>query len=284
MRSASIFSGIKRSSSRFVVIATVGAFILTLAFNLIFKFGGGFYLPIYNGSHHLITPTLIGAGTFGVVVIAVLVGVGKLPFHDFGWIGSKLVPGLAATAVLWIAMQLVEVMVGLATKGQVQLSPTLRIAGWTTVIGVLIGQALGTAPGEETFFRGFLLPQLRIRLGRLSPARAIGLAIVASQAVFALYHLPNLVLGTSHAVATTPLAIASQLGIDFGLGVFYAVVYIRTGNLFLLMGIHALGNAGTSLVATPIDPVAVLLVLVVLFLGLSFVLRRPRKLGDPSVR
>jgi membrane protease YdiL (CAAX protease family) len=284
MRSASIFSGVKRSSSRFVAIATVGAFILTLAINLIFRFGGAFYLPIYNGSHHLITPTLIGAGTFGLVVIAVLIGFGKMPFHDFGWIGSKLVPGLAAAAVLWIAMQVVEVVIGLATNGQVHLSPTWRIAGWTTVIGVLIGQALGTAPGEETFFRGFLLPQLQIRLGHMSPARSIGLAIVASQAVFALYHLPNLVFGTSHAVGTTALAITSQLGIDFALGVLYAFIYIRTGNLFLLMGIHALSNAGTSLVATPIAPVPVLLVFIVLFLGLTFVLPRPRKLGDASAR
>jgi membrane protease YdiL (CAAX protease family) len=282
MRSSSIFSGIKRSSSRFIAIAMVGLFALTLALNLIFRFGRGFYLPIYNGSHHLVTPTLMGAGTLGVVVVAVLVGYGKLRFHDFGWIGARLVPGLVTIAVLWIAMQLVEVVSGLATKGQIQLSPTLRSGGWTTVVGVLIGQALGTAPAEETWFRGFLLPQLQIRLGHLNPAPALGLAIVASQAAFALYHLPNLLLGNSGVVGTTALDITSQLGIDFAVGVLLAGIYIRTGNLFLLMGIHALLNAGTSVVATSIDPVPVLLGLAMLILVLTFVLPRPRRLGGAA--
>jgi hypothetical protein len=253
----------------------VGLFVLTLALNLIFSVGRGFYLPIYNASHHLVTPTLIGAGTLGVVVVAVLVIFGKLPLHDFGWIRTKLVPGLTATVVLWIVMQLIEVLTAIATKGRLQLSPTLTSAEWTTVVGVLIGQALGTAPAEETWFRGFLLPQLRIRLGQLSPALALGLAIVASQALFALYHLPNLLLGNSRVVGTSALDVTSQLGIDFAVGVLFAGIYIRTGNLFLLMGIHALLNAGTSVVATPIDPVPVLLGLAVLVLTLTFVLPRP---------
>jgi uncharacterized protein len=284
--SASIFSDIKRSSSRFVTIAMVGLFVLTLALNLIFSVGRGFYLPIFNASHHLVTPTLIGAGTLGVVVVAVLVFFGKLPFHDFGWIRTKLVPGLTATAVLWIVMQLIEVVTAIATKGRLQLSPTLTSAEWTTVVGVLIGQALGTAPAEETWFRGFLLPQLRIRLGQLSPAPALGLAIVASQALFALYHLPNLLLGNSHVVGTSALDVTSQLGIDFAVGVLFAGIYIRTGNLFLLMGIHALLNAGISVVATPIDPVPVLLGLAVLVLVLTFVLPRPCRVacGWPNRR
>jgi len=282
MGSASIFSGIKRSSSGFIAFATVAVFVLTLALNLAFSVGRGFYLPIYNGSHHLVTPTLLGAGTLGVAVVAILVGYGRLRFRDFGWIGSKLVPGLAAVAVLWIAMQLVEVVFGLATKGQLQLSTTLTSPGWTTVVGVLIGQALGTALAEETFFRGFLLPQLLIRLGHLSPARGFGLAIVGSQALFALYHLPNLVLGNSHVVGTTALDITSHLGIDFVLGVLFAGIYIRTGNLFLLMGLHALLDAGTSVVATPIDPIPILFGLAVLILVLSFVLPRPRKFGGAA--
>lgn len=272
---ASIFSDIKRSSSRFISVAMLGLFALTLALNLIFRFGRGFYLPIYDASHHLLTPTLIGGGALGIAVVAVLVGYGKVPFHDFGWIPTRLIPGLVATAVLWTAVQLIEVVTAIAIKDHLQLSPTLRNSGWTTVVGVLIGQVLGTAPAEETWFRGFLLPQLRIRFGQLSPATALAVAIVASQALFALYHLPNLLLGNSGAVGTSALDIASQLGIDFAVGVLLAGIYIRTGNLFMVMGVHALANAGTSVVAPPIDHVPVLLGLAVLVLLLSFVLPRP---------
>jgi membrane protease YdiL (CAAX protease family) len=134
---------------------------------------------------------------------------------------------------------------------------------------------MALAPAEETFFRGFLLPQLRIKFAHLNTPAAV--AIVASQLLFALYHLPNLVMGNSGHVGTAPTEIAVQLGLDFLIGVVYAALYLLTRNLFLVIGIHALQNAGTSLVATPIDPHLVMFALAVVLLLLTF--RRVRESG-----
>jgi uncharacterized protein len=103
------------------------------------------------------------------------------------------------------------------------------------------------------------------------------MAVVTSQLLFALYHLPNLVVGNSGQVGTSPTEIAVQLGLDFCIGVVYAALYLLTGNLFLVIGIHALQNAGTSLVATPIDPHLVMFALAVVLLLLG--LHRVRESG-----
>ena len=122
------------------------------------------------------------------------------------------------------------------------MSPSRSAAGWATAVGLLLGQALGIAPAEETFF------------------------------------LPNLVTGNSghrHRVAR----IAVQLGLDFLVGVVYAVLNLRTANLFLVIGIHALQNAGTSILATPIDPSLAVLLLAVVIVLATFARTRGRLLG-----
>jgi CAAX protease family protein len=100
---------------------------------------------------------------------------------------------------------------------------------------------------------------------------ATALAIAVSQLLFALYHLPNLVLGNSGKVGTAPADIAVQLGLDLVFGVVFAALYLRTGNLFLVIGIHTLQDAGASLVAAPINPSLVIVILAVILLLATFI-------------
>ncbi len=281
----SLFSEVKPASWRFIVAASLGVMAFVIGINLSYRVDKGFYDAVYRGTAHLVTPTLIGAGLLAVAVIAALVLGCRLSLRDFGWKWEYLVPGLAASAVLWVVMQVVEVIAQLASGGHFELSPSWGRLGAVTLIGVLLGQTFGTATAEETFFRGFLLPQIRLRLEKMSTALAIGLAIVISQAAFSLYHLPNLVLGNSGLGTGLP-DIAAQLGLDLAIGVVFAALYVRTGNLFLVMGIHALQNAGTSIVTTPVDPAAVMLSLAILIVLATFApafLRRMRP-GAPRIR
>ena len=114
------------------------------------------------------------------------------------------------------------------------------------------------------------MTQLWIKWKRLNPVVAVGAAIAASQAVFALYHLPNLVLGVSGRAGTGFSEVATQLALDFAIGIVFAAIYLRTGNLFLVMGIHALQNARTSLVATPVDPSLVIFALAIIVVLATF--------------
>ena len=281
--SASIFLGPKSAPWLFILLSIVVVFGVVVEINHAFHDEAEFFTAVLNATGQLATPTLLGAGLLAVIVVGGLIILGKLSFRDLGWKRENFVPGIAAAVVLWIVMQLVEVIAGFAMNGEFRFSPTWTDMGAGAVIGVLIGQSLGTAPAEETFFRGFLLPQLRLKFSRMNTAVAIGVAVVASQLVFSLYHLPNLLLGNSGKVGTGFGDIAAQLGLDFFIGVVFAALYIRTGNLFLVMGIHALQNAGTSILATPIDPALVMFALaIIVFLGTfaPAVVRRLRAAGQ----
>lgn len=263
-RPVSIFSGTRASSWLFISLSIAVVFGIVVEINHAFYDEPGFFTAVLNATGQLVTPTLLGAGLLAMVVIGGLVILGKLSFRELGWKRENFIPGIAAAVVLWIVMQLVEIIANFAINGELRLSPTWSEMGAGAVIGVLVGQSLGTATGEETFFRGFLLPQLRLKLARLNASWAIVASILLSQLVFSLYHLPNLLLGNSGKVGTGLADIATQLALDFFIGVVFAAVYIRTGNLFLVMGIHALQNAGTSIVATPIDPALLMFALAII--------------------
>lgn len=280
---ASPFVGIKSMPWKFILLASALVFGVIAAANKTVSEEHELLTAIYNGTSHLVTPTLLQAGFFSIFVLAILLLGGKLSLRDIGWKLEYLVPGLAATAALWIVMQLVEVIANVALNGQFQFSSSWSALAVATAVGVLAGQCFGTAVSEETFFRGFLLPQLRLKFNRMNTAVALGLAIIASQLAFSLYHLPNLILGVSGDVGTGFSDIAVQLVIDFAIGVVFAAVYLRTGNLFLVMGIHALQNAGTSVVATPIDPSQVMLTLAIIVFLATFapaIVRRYRDVGS----
>jgi len=258
-------------SWRFLALAMAGVFALITALNVSFRVFHDVYVTVYVRSAHLVTPTLIIGGVLFAVTMIGLVTLGKLRPSDLGWQWSKLGPGLALTAGIWIGMQLVELAATVASGTAPRLSPDWTVAGWATVVGVLLGQALGLAPAEETFFRGFLLPQLQMKFASMTARGAVAIAIAVSQLLFALYHLPNLVLGNTGKGGTSPTDIAVQLGLDLMFGVVFAGLYLRTGNLFLVIGIHALQNAGTSLVATPINPALVIFMLAVVLLLATFI-------------
>ncbi|MCU7730852.1 helix-turn-helix domain-containing protein [Actinoplanes sp. KI2] len=88
----------------------------------------------------------------------------------------------------------------------------------------------------------------------MAPAVATGAALVVSQSMFALYHLPGEVLGGSSGAGMGWPDIGLDLGRLFAIGMVFAALYLRTGNLFLVIGIHALQDAGTTIVAAPVDP------------------------------
>lgn len=276
----SVFA-VKAQSWLFITVATAVVVGLVLEINKSVHDERAFFNSVFRASGGLLNPTLLSVG-LTVIIVGGLLYFGKLSFRDFGWKRENLAPAIVATLAVWAAMEFIEVIANIAINGDFRLSASWGEAGAGAVFGVLIAQAVGIAPAEETFFRGFLLPQLRLKFAGMSAAVAIGLAIVVSQLIFSLHHLPNLILGVSGQVGTGFGDIVTQLGIDFLIGVLFAGIYIRTGNLFLVMGIHALLNSGTSVVATPIDPAQVILVLgVMVFLG-TLVPAISRRIGGPA--
>nr|WP_240955921.1 CPBP family intramembrane glutamic endopeptidase [Wenzhouxiangella sp. XN79A] len=132
---------------------------------------------------------------------------------------------------------------------------------------------LGTALFEESFFRGFLLPQLYLRLGVIASERMrLAAAVVISALVFSPWHLPTLLINQD----LEPTALFAQLVNLFGAGVLLAVLYLRTGNLWVTMAVHALVNAPTLLLASPVSGS-----MLAGTLGVALIIAWPRFIGRP---
>ena len=99
------------------------------------------------------------------------------------------------------------------------------------------------------------------------------LALLVSQGLFALSHVPNRIY-----LGMKPDEIALDLLMLLGWGTLYALIYLRTNNLFIVVGIHALGNTPTTLFATvPAlsgDGASVLIYTLVIGISLLFGLSR----------
>lgn len=93
---------------------------------------------------------------------------------------------------------------------------------------------------EELLFRGILFPVIGEMLGKRRYGGLIAAAI--SSAVFALYHLFNLLAGAD--VGATFL----QVGYSFLTGGMFAAVLLRTRNLWACVGLHALFDFGGLLI------------------------------------
>lgn len=272
---------VPETSWRFLLLATAAVVAVATALNISFRVGRGFYRTVYADTGHLVRPPLI-AGLVLLAMIFVAAGYAGLRPRHLGWRWSRVGAGLTATAAIFVAMQVVQVVVTVANGDQLQLAASWTGAGWATAVGVLAGYALGIAPAEETFFRGLLLPQLGLKFSRMAPAVAVGAALVVSQSMFALYHLPGDVLGGSSGVGMAWPDIVVDLGRLFAIGMVFAALYLRTGNLLLVIGIHALQDAGTTIVRAPVDPGLVVLSFATVALLATFIPAVARRLHGIS--
>lgn len=229
-----------------MTIFILAHFSLITIVNLI-VFAGEWLRPLGAATAGLITGTLV----VNLILIAVLVGgvmllYGRLRPGDLGLIAARLPGGLAATIALWLAAQGIHALAGLLTHGAIALDPRWYTAG-IALIGLLLAQVIGNALFEEIAYRGFLFPQLFFQFSALRHQRwgRCAAAVTAAGAVFALSHIPNRIY-----LGMTPDAIAVDLLLLVGWGLLYTLIYLRTDNLWLTVGIHALGNAPTTLFHT----------------------------------
>lgn len=103
-------------------------------------------------------------------------------------------------------------------------------------------EALSIGFFEEIVFRGVILMVLLERLEE--EEHGIFKAVVISSILFGMIHLLNLFAGA----AIWPTM--QQVGYSFLMGLLWAVVYLKTKNLWLSMGLHALYNMTGSYFVT----------------------------------
>lgn len=213
-------------------------------------------LPVELATGGLITTvTLAGILSWLVLVGAVMLGTGRLRPAHLGLTWTTLREAIPVLGGLWLLAQIVQVLLGTASGGAA-FAPSAP--GLAAALGQRLQAVVGSGLLEETIYRGFLLVQLygllRLRVDR---DRAVAWAIVLSSAYFGINHLP--------AGLRSGLPLPEALvfvGHSALVGALFAVLYLRTGNLFVAAGAHALINDPVPLFAAPVDPSLVVLVAV----------------------
>jgi membrane protease YdiL (CAAX protease family) len=202
--------------------------------------------PICRAAGGLVEATLLNyALDFAVLVLGVLHLWGRVPLAAIGWTRRGLGTATIVTACLWCAMQLVAWLALVAADVPFTLSLATPDRTSTEAIGALLAQLLGCALVEELLYRGFLVPHVVDLAGRRwRPVPALLVGVATSQAIFAATHIPQRL---HHGVAGAELAL-HLVGL-WCFGVALTAVWLRTRNLWIAVGVHALSNAPTFLFA-----------------------------------
>lgn len=217
-------------------------------------FQTGVALPVEARTGGAVTAvTVAGLLSWTVLVGLLMGGVAALRPRHVGLSAGAFWEALPILLWVWILVQAAHVAMG-AASGTVSIVPTSL--DLSASVGQRVEAVVGSGLLEEVFYRGFLLVQayglLRRRMGR---ERALALAVVASSVYFGLNHIrAGLRAGLSPAEVAA-FAVHCAL-----VGALFAALFLRTGNLFIAAGAHALINDPLPFVDPPVDPSLTMLV------------------------
>lgn len=210
----------------------------------------------------IVTGTLLGE-ILGIALVGPVLWLGGVRVRDLGLHRRDLPAGLAAYVFLFALTQLALIAAALSAGTELQPGAAL-VAPVGVTFGLVSGQVFGNALVEEAFYRGFVFRQLALRWPAWKAALAAAL-------IFALSHLPNRLVFGQRSGLPLPLDLAGL----FAWAVFYAYVYWRCENLFIVIAMHALWNIPVPLVAAPGPPqVYFLIPLALLVVWLELTARR----------
>ena len=233
------------------LLASVLGLYLALNFLTIFVlFPSGVLRVFSRPTAGLVSPTLLANALLVVIIVGVTLWRGRLGAEDIGLRRTGFASAISLTFLVWLAVNGVQATSALLAPGSLRLNPDWSSSSACRTLGIFLSQLMGNALFEEILFRGVLFQQLRLHLLRRGsqPAVALIMALIVSQMIFAVIHVP-LRLSSGMALADLP----GELALLFVLGVILALLYWRTGNLYIVVGIHALSNASVPFVEPRID-------------------------------
>jgi membrane protease YdiL (CAAX protease family) len=189
----------------------------------------------------LLSTLLLFANVHPLVVVflpwVLVIGVGifllgKLRFSDLGIFPTRIIPAVLYGLVIWCMIQL------LVTAALFIIQD--KISSGSVMPGYLVDQLLFFAIAEEIIYRGYLFPQLYLKMKRAKQfsSGAFWIALFLSQAIFSLYHIPHR-LANNTPIHDLPF----QMVLLWISGLLLCYVYLRSQNLLVAVIVHALGNA-----------------------------------------
>ena len=180
-----------------------------------------------------------------ILVLGILL-VGRIKLDDIGLNRDYLGRGIGVIAMIWGASQVIGVLPRVVANRPILLDHDFEFGSRWELAGQFL-TALGNATLEEVAFRGFLLIQLYLLFnpGDKDDETGAGWATIGTVLVTNLAMLPRVLPYPSRDIAVTDQGIL-LLG-----GIFLCWLYLRTRNLFFVIGVHALLLAPSPVVAGP---------------------------------
>lgn len=248
----SVFIGVRKLPLAVLACALALSVALSIAANFVLFKSTWLDAPMRWGQG-LISGTLIANLGLILFVVVLCLGLwGGARARDLGLKRTDLEPAVTLTLATWLFLNALNLAAAFASGQIVQTAHEFENAAITRkTLGDLLGQLLGNALYEEVLFRAVLLVQFTLWLQLRRPDRKRGnlcLALLASQAIFALQHIPNrLAFGTWGSSGD----VAADMAGVFVSGLFFAGLFVRTRNLLLAVGMHTLANLPSLLCAGP---------------------------------
>ncbi len=197
------------------------------------------------------------------------------PFHlGMAWKNIKM--GLLTTFFFWSMLQITQITYNYLSQGRIGF-----LNGWNQehlilVLGTFVVYTLTKALFDEITYRGLLMPQFHLKLQRylnLPDHVTLALALFLSQAFYIIIQLPILNAGD-----TTEISSALTFTSVFFLSILNALIYLRTKNLYIAIGLHTLWF-NPAFIVTPSVPHTFVLVI----FAIGFILLWPILPNSPSL-
>jgi membrane protease YdiL (CAAX protease family) len=184
-----------------------------------------------------------------LIIVLIILIVGKLKSKDIGLEKKKVLPAIIVISTIWIFYQIIGLIYTLVINGSIVFDEFIISNEWNVVLGQFIAQVFGCGPYEEIIYRTFLIVQiyLLVRNIRKEDSNKVSkttliISLVVTQIFFALVHIPDRIWENQ------PL---EEYWMDmfslFMYGLVFALLYLRTNNILIVAGVHALLNWTVSL-------------------------------------
>ncbi len=170
-------------------------------------------------------------GRFILLMVVLAWGICGLRPRDVGLRRGQWREALVATVLMWGVAQVVFLVISLASTPRWVAPPSQGTL--LAVSALTLKDLAGVALFEETFYRGLMLPQVYHLLSPRLNRHTLLVSMVLSQLFFALAHIPHY-----------PMPLPLPLGLLFLWisGILFAWMWVRTGNLLIVVGWHGLSD------------------------------------------
>ncbi|MDG2031524.1 MAG: CPBP family intramembrane metalloprotease [Phycisphaerales bacterium] len=265
--------GVRQVAPWFIVLVVLVQWALSAFGNLVVA-PTGFCQSIHRATDGWVNATFLNYLPYYALLGFLAWKVGRMRWHDLGVSWGRLKWGVVWTLIAWGITQLTPF---LFSNDGIEIRPEWNGHAPHYILDFIEGQFIANALEEELVFRVFLISQITLLLVRSWNVRwtyaLIASGLVAG-VIFSVAHVPHRIIG---GVYETPSDVWwDQLNLYLA-AIYLTMLFLLTNNIFIVVGIHALGNSSPDILrGTNFDFTTILILLI--FVALA--IRRRWKQGD----